>query len=250
MFKKYVVLLGISLCAMLLVGCEEVRDLTDEETSLIAEYAAEMLLQYDVNYVDRIDEGNEQAEEMAKEQKQDDSQQNTEVEKEDSTTENKGNEETPDATEVVEDNPIGSESDIAVIADIEGAEITYKDYLITDDYPMEDGEGDQIFFEASEGYELLILYFDVVNNTEDVLEVSLLDKELDYHIVCNGDIAANPMLTILMNDLSTLKTNIEPDEKQEAVLIFQVSKGMKEKLETMELYIHYKDMDNMLKILQ
>ena len=245
MFKKYLVLLGISLCATLLVGCEKVRDLTDEETSLIAEYAAEMLLQYDINYVDRIDAGNEQAEEIAKEQKEDDSQQNTENEKEDATTENKESEEKTDDTETVENNPIGSEGDIAVIADIEGARITYKDYSITDEYPMEDGEGEQIYFEASEGYELLILYFDVVNNTEDVLEVSLIDKELDYHIVCNGDIAANPMLTILMNDLSTLKTNIEPDEKQEAVLVFQVSKGMKEKL-----YIHYKDMDNMVKILQ
>ncbi len=267
MIKKKLALLIVSLCAVLLVGCGKVIDLTEEETQLIAEYAAELLLKYDRNYVDRIDVGNEKNEEMSSEALESTVEENatehtsseeitesasTEKQvEEDFKDENTGEELSDDESQDLPDGKtVGTESDIAVIAGIDGGKITFRDYSIVDMYPATDEQGEFIYLEASEGYQLLVLKFDVVNTTSDMLSVSLMDKDLDYRIVCNGTKAANPMLTILMDDLGTLETNVEPDVPQEAVLIFQISDGMQDDLDTMDLYVTYSETENVIHILQ
>ena len=57
------------------------------------------------------------------------------------------------------------------------------------------------------------------------------------------------MLTILMNDLGTLDTSVNPGESQEAVLVFQISEDMKEQLQSVRLYVNYNDVDNAIDIL-
>ncbi|MBQ9984409.1 MAG: hypothetical protein IJP29_07450 [Lachnospiraceae bacterium] len=267
MKKKGLALCVISLCVALLCGCSQVVDLTDEETQLIAEYAADVLLKHDLNYKDRIEAGNEKAQEMATEEMQENTGDETqeqiteeadteETTMEQSTTES-GDEQAPQATEgedegtgTAEATDIGTESNIGVIAGLVGVDITYRDYTITDKYPATDEQGEFIFLEASEGYQLLVVRFDVVNTTDGVVSVSLLDKELDYRVVCNGTKAAKPMLTILMDDLGTLETNVESGTAQEAVLVFQISDNMQQELQTMDLYVTYNNTENVIKILQ
>lgn len=242
MMKKLLSLLILSTCVFFLAGCNNVKDLTDEETKLIAEYAADLLLKYDLNYVDRIDEGDKAVQTMATDE--------TTTEQKDSpeaTTEEPEDKNVNDST-IAKEQPVGSESDIAKIAGVKDVSIKLKDYQIVEQYPATDEE-EFIHIEASAGYQLLVIRFKVQNTAEDVVNISLMDKQLDYHIVCNGANAAKPMLTILMNDLGTLETVVQPGEEQEAVLIFQISDDMKEQLESVELYIHYNDMDNVIEIL-
>ncbi len=242
MMKKWLSLLMLSTCVFLLAGCNDVKDLTDDETKLIAEYAAGLLLEYDVNYVDRIEEGDKAAQEMTEEAstEQDDTQ---EV-----TAEEQSEEDTEDNTSA-EERIVGSEGDIAKIAGIAGVSVSLKDYQIVDRYPETKEEDTLVDVEAADGYKLLVIRFKVRNTTEDVVNVSLIDKQLEYHIVCNGVDTAEPMLTILMNDLGTLETSIQPGEEQEAVLLFQISDNMKEQLESIDLYINFNNTDNMLEIL-
>lgn len=242
MMKKWLSLLMLSICVFLLAGCNDVKDLTDDETKLIAEYAAGLLLEYDVNYVDRIEEGDKAAQEMTEEAstEQDDTQ---EV-----TAEEQSEEDTEDNTSA-EERIVGSEGDIAKIAGIAGVSVSLKDYQIVDRYPETKEEDTLVDVEAADGYKLLVIRFKVRNTTEDVVNVSLIDKQLEYHIVCNGVDTAEPMLTILMNDLGTLETSIQPGEEQEAVLLFQISDNMKEQLESIDLYINFNNTDNMLEIL-
>lgn len=242
MMKKWLSLLMLSTCVFLLAGCNDVKDLTDDETKLIAEYAAGLLLEYDANYVDRIEEGDKAAQEMTEEAstEQDDTQ---EV-----TAEEQSEEDTEDNTSA-EERIVGSEGDIAKIAGIAGVSVSLKDYQIVDRYPETKEEDTVVDVEAADGYKLLVIRFKVQNTTEDVLNVSLIDKQLEYHIVCNGVDTAEPMLTILMNDLGTLETSIQPGEEQEAVLLFQISDNMKEQLESIDLYINFNNTDNMLEIL-
>ena len=176
----------------------------------------------------------------------------TEKQIEDESTDINSGEDVPKdgAQEVPTGKMVGTENDIAVIAGIDGAKIIFRDYSIVDMYPATDEQGEFIYLEASEGYQLLVLKFDVLNTTSDMVSVSLLEKELDYRIVCNGTKAANPMLTILMDDLGTLETNVEPNVPQEAVLIFQISDGMQNDLRTMDLYVTYNEKENVIQILQ
>lgn len=256
MIRRKLTLLILSLCAMFLVGCEKVVDLTDEETQLIAEYAAELLLKYDINYVDRIDEGNQKAEEMSSESLEStmNGEITTEVITDNTATEEatmeQGAEIDLEDAKSEEDTIIGTQKDIAAIAGIEGAKITFREYSVVDKYPTTGEQSDFLFLDASEGYRLLVLHFDVENTTSDILPVSLIDKGLEYRIVCNGTKAANSMLTILMDDLGTLDTKVEPDTPQEAVLIFQISDEMQDDIETMDLYVTYNKNENVIKILQ
>lgn len=255
MSKRVFSLILLFVCSMLLAGCNRVQDLTDEETKLIAEYAAGLLLQYDINYIDRIDEGNKEAAAEVPEAGKDESgsteapvttEENTQDSSKGQNIDSKVD--TSDAVTDM-DSPAGTESDIAKIAGVSGASITYKDYLVTDQYPAKDEDGEFIYLEASKGYQLLVIRFKVANTGGNTVDISLLEKELNYRLVCNGNKTANPMLTILMDDLGTLETTINQEEEQEAVLVFQISDDMKDELETIELRVRYNDTDNMIQIL-
>ena len=96
---------------------------------------------------------------------------------------------------------------------------------------------------------MLVVRFDISCTAQKAVTFSLMDKELDYRLVCNETKAAKPMLTILMNDLGTLETTVNLDENQEAVLIFQISNDMKDKLEKIDLHVGYENIDNVITIL-
>ena len=127
--------------------------------------------------------------------------------------------------------------------------ITYKDYLITDHYPATDEDGEFLYLEATEGYQLLVLRFNVTDTVEDSVSFSMLDKNVDYKLVCNNKNAANPMLTILMNDLGTMEAVLSPGEATEGVLVFQISDDMQAKLNSMELNVQYNGSENIINIL-
>ncbi|MBE5941416.1 MAG: hypothetical protein E7264_02620 [Lachnospiraceae bacterium] len=258
MIRKSIILVMISFCILGLTGCTKVIDLTDEETQLIAEYAAELLLKYDINYVDKIEEGQKKEDELLSEMMQT-TQETTqmpteEVEESTDVSEEKeepASEQETTQSDVIDDKPaVQVETDIAKVLGMDDVTITFRDYAIVDKYPATDEQGEFIYLEASQGYQLLVLHFDVKNTTSDIVNLSLIDKEIDYRIVCNDTKAAKPMLTILMNDLGTYEMNVEPDIQEEAVLIFQVSDGMKDILETIDLYVTYNDSESKIQILQ
>jgi hypothetical protein len=253
MWKKIRYVISFVLCCLVLTGCNDVIDLSDEQSTLIAEYAAELLLKHDVDYEDRVDEGEKALEDLdeqtTEEQLSGDNvteEATTEAlpEDESSLQSDSSSAEEGESTEQI----LGTESDIAKIAGVQGASITYKDYLVTDQYPATGEEEQYLNLEASEGYQLLVVRFQVTNVTEDMVDVSMIDKDVDYRIVCNGSKAAKPMLTILMEDLNNLETSVKPGEEQEAVLVFQVSDTMKDALDTIELKVNYDGVDNVVKI--
>ncbi len=254
MIRKSIILVMLSFCIFGLTGCTKVIDLTDEETQLIAEYAAELLLKYDINYVDRIDEGEKKEKELLSEEMQT-TQETTQMppEQVQESTEVLEQKEEHESTEsdAEEEKPVAQiETDVAKILGFEDVTITFRDYVVVDKYPATDEQGEFIYLEASQGYQLLVLQFDVKNTTSDIVNLSLIDEEVDYKIVCNETKAAKPMLTILMNDLGTYEANVQPDTQEEAVLIFQVSDGMKDILETIDLYVTYNDSESKIQILQ
>lgn len=245
MLKKMKSFLICLLCCVVLTGCKDVIDLTEEQSTLIAEYAAGLLLKYDQNYEDRIVEGKREAGTMEEPAATEDT--ITEEETEEVKEEEKTKVDQKASAES-EEPVVGTENDIAKIAGIEGVSITYKDYQVMDQYPATDNETEYVHLEADSGYKLLVVRFKITNTTEDIVDVSLLERAVEYKAVCNGDKAASPMLTILMDDLGTLETSVKPDEEQEAVLVFQISEGMKDALDTIELFVNYNDVRNVIKI--
>ena len=243
MLKKISSILVCMLCGAMLTGCNEVINLTDEQSALIAEYAADALLKYDLGYENRIAEGEKEADKLAGEEDEPLTEAVTEEEKTEEADKSEEKEEASDT-----ETAVGTENDIAKIAGIAGVSITYKDYLVTDHYP-EGTEGEEfVSLVADAGYNLLIVRFKVTNTTEETADISLLEKELGYQLVCNGKNAAVPMLTILMEDLENLEMSVNPDEEQEAVLVFQIAENMKDTLDSADLTVNYNNTDYRIKI--
>ncbi len=251
MLKRFFSLSLLILCSILLTGCNTVRDLSEDETRLIAEYAASVLLKYDINYTDRIDEGDKALEDKKSEESEDQSTQEEVTTQEDTSAAseagggNAGKEKDTDSAA-----SMGTESDIAKIAGINGVSITYKDYLLTKEYPTGEENSEAVDLETEEGYQLLVLRFKVACTSESPVDISLLDKAIEYQVICNGNLAAQPMLTILTEDLGTFDMTVQPEKEENAVLVFQIADDVKEKLETIDLKIHYNGTDNMITILK
>ncbi len=262
MYKKASVLLLTVLVIGLLTGCTKVIELSDKDNKAIAEYASELLLKYDSNYYSKYNEvkyNNSEEDTIldTEEVSTQDTEEATEVTEENSeediTTEESSTENiTEDITEGGGDSlppeVSGNSTDIAKITGIDGASIVFDKYLIVSKYPAIDEDGAFIYLEAPEGKKLLVLKFNVVNNTSSPLAVNLLDLDIDYKIVLNETKAAKPMLTILMDDLSTYEGVIAPNNKNDAVLVFQISDSLVDNINSLILKVNYSNKENIIKI--
>lgn len=244
--RKLWCLLAASMMAVTLTGCG--TDLTNQETRVIAEYAADLLLKYDKNYQERLDEEisedvvTETTEETAVTTEADSA---TEAEP-DTTESTESTEEAASETEAAA--PIESISDIAEVVGLEGISVQYNRCMFLDRYPSLDQDGMFIYLEADPGYKLVVLKFDIVNHTQESQMVNLLDADLDYQLVLNGTRAAKPMLTILMDDLGTYQAVVPAEEEQAAVLVFQMSEGLMDDIQSLNLKVTYQNQENMIQI--
>lgn len=245
MWKK-LVLSVIVLCTCIVTsGCTQVIDLTEDETRLVAEYAADLLLSYDRGYTDRLKEGEEEISEEASTQEDAQSEATTEVVTEEEESTQGSESQTTEVTTVQQ----GTSQDIAEITGVQGTSITYKDYEIVDRYPTGDNANEAVQVDAPEGSQLLVVHFVVKAVSDQPVDVSLMDQSIDYKLLCNDTLAAKPMLTILTNDLATLEITATPGQDSDAVLIFQISKDMVDQLNTMQLHVTFNQEENIITIL-
>lgn len=241
MWKKLVLSVIVLSTCIMTSGCTQVIDLTEDETRLVAEYAADLLLSYDRGYTDRLKEGEE---ERSEEDASSEENSQTEVTTEEATVQENTTEDSQE--EVVQQ---GTSQDIAEIAGVQGTSITYKDYEIVDQYPTGDNANEAVQVNAPEGSQLLVVHFVVKAVSDQPVDVSLMDQSIDYKLLCNDTLAAKPMLTILTNDLATLETTTTPGQDSDAVLIFQISKDMVDQLNTMQLHVTFNSEENVITIL-
>lgn len=254
--KKLWCLLAISTMTFALTGCG--TDLTEQETRIIGEYAADLLLKYDVNYQERLSEDTQ--EDVATEATE--TTEATEATTEAATdtqdvpdTETEQNADTTENTESSssEDDSVvptvsGNTSNIAAIVGLEGISVQYNRCMFLDRYPSLDQDGAFIYLEAEPGYKLVVLKFDIINNTNEDKMVDLLDSGLDYRLVLNETKAAKPMLTILTDDLGTYKAVVPADTEQSAVLVFQMSDGLVDNIQSLNLRVMYQNQENTIQI--
>lgn len=251
--KKLWCLLAISTMAFALTGCG--TDLTEQETRIIGEYAADLLLKYDVNYQERLSEDTQEdvatetteATEATTEAATDTQDvPDTETEQNADTTENTESSSSEDDSVVP--TVSGNTSNIAAIVGLEGISVQYNRCMFLDRYPSLDQDGAFIYLEAEPGYKLVVLKFDIINNTNEDKMVDLLDSGLDYRLVLNETKAAKPMLTILTDDLGTYKAVVPADTEQSAVLVFQMSDGLVDNIQSLNLRVMYQSQENTIQI--
>ena len=206
----------IALCAILcLGGCAGV-ELTDSETGMISEYAAYVVLKHNRLYHARLQDEVVEAE--------------TEAElptavvtpAQDGTAGNSGNAGNTEQESLTLSDALG----------LEGLEAEYKDYEIMDAY------ADEYFsFSATEGKVLLVLHFDITNQTGTEQQADVLKSQLKFRCTVNHEKRVGSQLTMLTNDLYSFKEMLAPQEKEDAVLIFQLPEDYRGNVEALELTV-------------
>lgn len=239
-------------------GCGQVIELTDEETHLIAEYAAELLLKYDRNYKQRYnpdavtEAATEAVTETVTEATTEEAEATEATEAQTTEAESPYTSEAPQTSEQTVSESVtatvDSDFDIAAFIGEDRISVRYSYYMIADRYPSYDQDGMYIEIEAPEGYKLLVLKFEVSNRTNEAQDIDLYSRDVDYNIIVNDSRKAKQMLTILIDDLYTYEKTMDASSREEAVLLYTLSDSVAEDLRDLKLQIEYGDTSAVLQL--
>lgn len=220
---RKMIVLGIVFC--LLTGCGNViPELTEEETTLIATYAADMILENSRENTSRLMDTeaetvrrNELAEKVANLKKE----QAVEEEEEKKSQEEGG---TSSGTALVS---VGTEN-IADFIGLDGFQVSYDGYEIKKSYQEDDGAEWEPTFDASPGKNLLIVKLKVTNISGTTAVADVLSKDMLFSINGDGGINGMALITMLLNDFTYVQDEMEAGESKQYVLITQIDENITE----------------------
>lgn len=219
---------GAFLCgitaAILMTGCGSVMpDLTEEETEIISEYAAGVLLKYDRVHGGRL---MSEAEYEMEENKKAEREAAASAAEQQNAEENAAEESVASDTEVVDvsqDAEVVVPSTIEEYYDIQDITFQYTGYELTDSYPS-DSEEDNVFFamDATEGMQLLVLKFTATNVSSADQTLDMIGYGVRFKVSVNGGSGENVLSTMLLNDMQNYKGVISAGTGRELVSIVEV----------------------------
>lgn len=271
--RRIKLLCSIVILSLFAVGCTKTIELTDEESKLVAEYAAELLLKYDRNndskyyndeYSDRdpyattefpttetpvteeptteapvVEEPTTEASTQTAIDGEGTEPSGGDLEQEGVVNSNVNS--TEDVSGIVAD--ADKNYDLATFLEENNVSIKYDYYMVLDEYPSYDRDGVFITIEAPQGYKLLVLKFKIENKTNEDQYIDLYSKDIEYKIIVDDSKSAKSMLTILMDDLYTYEGTIAGSMYNEAVLLFQVSDDIALNIKDLKLKTIYNGND-------
>ena len=254
----------VVMCSMTLTGCGMVPtlELTPEQSTLIAEYAAGKLLEYAKGHpgglmiVEDIDRAEVnpgmKKEEPAPEgpgplpglEPSDEGSLPPDAQTPpDEGTQPPGDEgEVPapdEDDEALVDAPeygdeISASMPLGEALGIPGADIKYVSYEVAENYP-ENGEELAFSMKAASGKRLLVVHFDMTNPGGDDLDVHTNSTEFKARLLVNGTDKVRGDVTFLDNDLMNYSGLLTSGATVDAVLVFEIPEG--EEITSMDLLI-------------
>ena len=220
--KKRMALLCSVAVACMLSGCgASVPDLTDEESQIIADYAAGVLLNYDKNYAGRLmDMAEVQAAEAEIAQEEKTEEQNAEEKPaepvpEEGTISEAGNGNDAQVVDRSQETvEVQEASTIEEYYGIEGFSFSYAGFELVKSYPEETDENT-----------LLVVKFNVTNQSGAEKELNMLDYGAKFRIGVNGQ-QENALSTMLLNDMESYHNTVPAGESVELVSIVEVPESL------------------------
>lgn len=233
--KKGKIIIAAAITACVATGCvDHMPGMTEEQTELVAEYAADLLLKYSPNYQYRLTD-EEELEET--EQTEDTTEETTSQQSEDTTqAETTQGDTQTTTTEPVEEVSLPGidEVDFAEAIGIEGIRVSMLEYEITESYPMKAGTGFSV--NAGEGNQLVVMHFSVENTSSQNMECNLYEANLRATVTING-VGKKILTTLLTDDIATYEDNIPAGEAREVVAVLEVGQEQAAQIDTMSVSI-------------
>ena len=239
--KKRIIIALIIGSVISLCGCgNKIPELTQEQTSLVATYASDLLVQYspehDTRLIDTDKEAKrreEIAEKAAKVQEIIDAQKEAEAKEKEIAEAKLNNTEVHDGTEKT--IPLGTVQDMQSFLGLEGLGLDYKGYELTKTYPSEEIEEWTPTIEATNGQTLLVASFAVSNSTDAEIAADILSQNAQFRLISDEAEGTN-MATMLLNDFAYMQEPLEPGAEKEYVIITQVDENVAQ-ANNLKLYV-------------
>lgn len=204
---------------------ENMFGLTGSEQMMYAEYAAGVLMKYNVGSDMRVLEGQKLIDQEMKEQaarEQEERRQQLAAEYEANKKNNSGKNENSNSGSGTssEGDSVSYISDMSVATGMDAFSIVYDGYEITDTYP---NSGDDLFMamDARDGKVFLVTKFAVTNVSGQTENFDMFSKQGKFRLNMNGE-QYKSQYTLLLDDLSMYKGDVEAGETIHTVLIFEI----------------------------
>lgn len=204
--KKIRIILTVGcISVVMFAGCgNPMPELTDEQSSIITEYAASLLLKYDKNYDSNLAEIPEENElDMVPESEPSAVPEETEEPKQDAPIE-----------EIPSEEPAEEEVPVTTVQDfygLEGLEFAYRGYIVTESYSGSEDANSVFAFDASEGKKLVVLEFDVKNVSAQEVAVNMMELNPRFSVRAK-EVTHKVQPTMLMNDMTTYSGTLQSGE--------------------------------------
>lgn len=253
--NKLAFFLIIGMCVMMLGGCknkeeaviaaveeEGIFGLTESEQKMYAEYAAGALMKYNAGTDMRILEGqtliNQEAKEQAEREqaaKREQAAAEYEANKKNNSNKNDESNSSNGSSGSSGGSGISYISDMAQATGMNAFSIIYDGYEITDSYPNS-GDDMLMAMDATSGKLLMVTKYKVTNISGQAENFDMFSKQGKFRLDLNGK-RYKSQYTLLLDDLSMYKGNLDAGETMEGVLIFEIPETEASNIDEMILSI-------------
>ena len=261
--KKYRILGVLAISAVMLTGCiDSMPEMTSDESDMVAEYAAGLLLKYSPNYNYMLVSDDELAaalnqralEEqlLAAETQQEDEEEAGEEKTQEQQTPNAETPTEETSEEAVEETPVqmlvDSSTDLVMELGLaEQVSLRYQSFEICDSYPKEAKGYSGI--DAAEGKKLLVMHFDLENDTADKVDCQLFDYSMRLRVTINDSVTRSAEETpLLPDDMLSYSGTLEAGEKTDVIAIAQIEEMSDSDIASLMLQISSSDNSCSIKI--
>lgn len=225
--------------AVSMTGCgATIPDLSEEQTDLITEYAAGLMVKYNsIPERSLLKDAQLEVEEQKEAEIREKQKKKEEAEKAYLEAQNAEKEEKNDsafegeAQEVKKDPTIDN---LAAFYGLDGFLVSYTGYELCQSYPDEEREDFFLAMEATQGKQLCILKFDVSNTSSEELDFDMFSKRGVFFLTMEGADRIPVQSTLLLDDLASYKGMIAAGTQEPMILVFEVDESIQQ-IGTMEL---------------
>lgn len=238
--KRMAATLTAVLLSVGLTGCAKnaIPDMTEEEISSVGEYVAFTMMKYDANHRSRLVDLDKLEPKATAEPAAEPT----------PTPGPQGMGATDNTPTVDSSTSVNSYTMEEVIGLPAGIALNCTGQSVCDSYP-EDGEVEFFSLTASEGKKLLVLQFELSNNSGQDQSIDILSSGTSFQVTINGNYRRNALFTGLLEDLSTFDETIPDGGRTEAVILVEVDAERAANLESVSVRIKNDEKTCTIKVL-
>lgn len=248
MRKRFCFLFLICIFIFTMTGCgNEIPEMSEEESAMVSNYAATLLLKYDSGYQTKLlnQEQLEQEEQMQKQIQEEaqrlaalEAEKEAKKQEEEQAKESEGQSSVENVTYV---NP-------AEFLGLDGISISYNGVEYLDQYPK---DGEDLYFAttATEGCKLAVVHLGLSNQTSEVRNADVFSTNARFKVSFNDGDYHSIMSTLFTEDFSVFNGEIQPGESVDTVLLMELKEEDCVDVNALNLYIKCNDQTLKTKLL-